>query len=129
MAHPNEALIRNAFEAFMRGDVEAARSAFDPNVIWRVTGRGDLSGEFRGFDEVARWGGQLFERSGGTIREELHEVLANDSTAFQWVTYTATRGGKSIEDESVNVFRIRNGKVVECQVYFAKTHEFDKFWS
>jgi ketosteroid isomerase-like protein len=129
MVHPNETLIRNAFNAFMRGDVEAARSVFDPNVIWRVSGRGALSGEFRGFEEVVRWGGQLFERSGGTIREELHEVVANDSVAFQWVTYTATRGNTSIEDESVNVFRIQKGKVVECQVYFAKTEEFDRFWS
>jgi len=127
--HPNETLIRNAFLAFMRGDVEAARPAFDSNVVWRVSGRGALSGDFRGFDEIAHWGAQLFEKSGGTIREELHDVVANDTTAFQWVTYTATREGRTIEDESVNVYRIRDGKIVECWVYFGKPYEFDELWS
>jgi uncharacterized protein len=127
MAHPNETLVRNAFEAFMRGDAEAARSAFDSHVVWHVSGRGVLSGDFRGFDEIAKWGAQLFERSGGTLQEELHEVLANDGTVFQWVTYRATRAGKSIEDESVNLFRIRSGKIVECWVFFGKPYEFDNF--
>jgi len=129
MTHPNETLIRNAFEAFMRGDVEAARSAFDSSVIWHVSGRGALSGDFHGFDEVSRWGAQLYERSGGTFQEVLHEVVANDSVAFQWVTYKASRGGRTIEDESVNAFRIREGKIVECWVYFGKPYEFDNFWS
>ena len=92
-------------------------------------GRGVLSGDFRGFDEIAKWGAQLYERSGGTIREELHEVVASDSTAFQWVTYKATRGERAIEDESVNVYRIRSGKIAECWVYFGKPYEFDNFWS
>jgi uncharacterized protein len=129
MPHPNETLIRSAFAAFMRGDAESARSAFDPNVIWHVSGRGALSGDFRGFDEIAGWGARLFERSGGTIREELHEVLASDTTAFQWVTYTASREGRSIEDESVNLYRLRDGKIVECWVFFGKPYEFDNFWT
>jgi len=129
MTHPNETLVRNAFNAFMRGDVEAARSAFDPTVVWHVSGRGALSGDFRGFDEIARWGAQLFERSAGTMREDLHDVVANDATAFQWVTYAATRGDRTIEGESVNVYRIRDGKIVECWVYFDNPYDFDTFWS
>ncbi|MGD0588669.1 MAG: nuclear transport factor 2 family protein [Thermoplasmata archaeon] len=129
ITHPNETLIRNAFAAFMRGEAGAARPAFAPEVVWHVPGRGPLSGDFHGFDEIARWGGQLYERSGGTFREELHEVLANDSTVFQWVTYKATREGRTIEDQSVNVFRILNGKVVECWVFFGRVYDFDAFWS
>jgi len=129
MAHPNETLIRDAFLAFMRGDVEAARTAFDSNVIWHVSGRGGLSGDFRGFDAIAGWGAQLVEKSGGSFREELHEVVANDTTAFQWVTFWASREGRKLEDESVNVYRIRDGKIVECWVYFGKPYEFDNFWS
>jgi len=129
MAHPNETMIRGAFDAFMRGDVETARSAFDTEVVWHVSGRGPLSGDCRGFDAIARWGAQLYEKSDGTFREELHDVVANDSTAVQWVTYRATRNGKSIEDESVNVFRIRGGRIVECWVYFGKPYEFDNFWT
>ena len=129
LTHPNETLIRNAFSAFMRGDVEAARPAFDSQVVWHVSGRGPLSGEYRGFDEVAKWGARLVEKSGGTLQEELHEVVANDSSAFQWVTYRAHRAERSIEDGSVNVFRIRDGKIVECWVFFGKPYEFDSFFA
>jgi len=72
--HPNAEAIRRGFEAFMRGDVEAARSLFAPDVVWHVSGHGPLAGDFHGFDDIARWGGELVARSGGTFREELLHV-------------------------------------------------------
>jgi uncharacterized protein len=123
--HSNELLIRNAFEAFMRGDLATARAFFDPNVSWHVSGRGPLSGDFRGFDEIAAWGARLVERFEGTFREELLDVVANESTAFQRVVYRGSRGVRSIEDLSVNVFRLERGKIVECWVLFADPYGFD----
>jgi len=129
MPHPNEVLIRKGFEAFMRGDPEPMRAASDPEMVWHVSGRGPLSGDLKGFDAVLAWGMQLVERSGGTWKEELLEVAANDDSAFMRTTYCATRGGRAIEDQSVNVFRVRGGKFVECWVYFGKQDEFDTFWT
>ena len=129
ISHPNAAAIRKAFDAFMRGDLESARRLFAPDVLWHVSGRGPLSGDFRGFDEIARWGGQLMERAAGTFREDLVDVVANDETAFQLVTYRAERNGRSIQDRSVNVYRMSEGRVVECWVLFGDTQGFDEFWS
>jgi uncharacterized protein len=129
MPHPNEARLRDAMEAGLRGDMEPMRAISDSKMVWHVSGRGPLSGDLNGLDAVMAWGGQLFERSGGTWKEELLEVMANDDSAFMRTTYRATRGGRSIEDYSVNVFRIQNGKVVECWVYFGKPYDFDNFWS
>ncbi len=129
MTHPNAETVRKGFEAFRRGDMETARSVFHPNVIWRVSGRGPLSGEFRGFDEVARWGAQLYERSTGTFGEDLIDILANDSWAIQMATYHAERLGRKIQDYTWNVFHMVDGRVSECWVYFADTQGFDDFWS
>ncbi len=126
MPHPNEIVIRNAFEAFMRGDLDAARAFFDPKVAWHVSGRGPLSGDFHGFDAIADWGGRLAQSFGGTFREDLLEVVANDDVAFQRVVYRATRGDRSIEDLSVNVYRLRRGKIVECWVLFGDAYGFDE---
>lgn len=125
-AHANERLIREAFGAFMRGDMAAARTYFDPSVTWHVTGRGPLSGDFHGFDEIAGWGGRLVERFGGTFREELLEVVAGDAVAYQRVVYRGSRGGRSIEDLSVNVYRLNRGKIVECWVLFGDPYGFDE---
>jgi len=101
----------------------------DPQISWHVSGHGPLSGDVNGFDAVLAWGAQLFERSGGTWHEEVLEIVANDDTGFMRTTYRATRGGKSIEDQSVNVFRLHAGRILECWVFFGKHYEFDDFWA
>ena len=129
MEHPNEHVIRKGFDAFMRGDMETARTIFQPNVVWHVAGRGPLSGDYRGFEEIARWGGQLFERSGGTLREEIATIVANEGWAVQVAYYQAERNGRKIRDQTVNVYRMVDGRVSECWVYFSDVKAFDEFWA
>lgn len=129
MEHPNEKRIRNAMESAGRGDMEPMRAICDPKMVWHIAGRGPFSGDLNGYDAVMAWAGQLFERSGGTWKEDVLEVAATDDAAFMRTTYRATRAGRSIEDYSVNVFRLRGGRIVECWVYFGKQYEFDDFWS
>ena len=129
MAHPNEVLIRNAFNASLSGNVAPLRSMIDPEISWHVSGHGPLSGDVNGFDALVAWGAQLFERSGGTWHEEILEIVANDDTAFMRSTYRSRRGERSIEDQSVNVFRIREGRIVECWVLFGDQYGFDEFWA
>lgn len=125
-AQRNVTQVRSAFNAFMEGDLTAARTFFDPGVTWHVSGRGPLSGDFHGFDEIARWGGKLVEYFGGTFREDLLEVVANDDVAFQRVVYRGARGARTIEDLSVNVYRMRGGKILECWVLFGDPYGFDE---
>ena len=129
MAHPNVETIRKGFDAFMRGDMPTARTMFAPDVIWHVPGRGPLSGDFRGFDEIARWGGQFFERSQGTFHEELVDVVADDSWAMMVTTYEAERSSRRVHDQSVNVYRMLNGRIAECWVYFGDPKGFEEFWA
>ena len=129
MTHPNAQTIRKGFDAFLRGDSETARSIFAPDVIWHVSGRCPLSGDFRGFAAIAAWGAQLYVRSGGTFAEELVDIVADDAWAVQLAVYRAERNGRKIQDRSVNVFRMVNGLVAECWVYFGDPNGFDEFWS
>jgi uncharacterized protein len=129
MSHPNEALIRNAFNASLGGNLVPLRSMIDPQISWHVSGHGPLSGNLNGLDAVLAWGAQLSQRCGGTWHEEILEIVANDDTAFMRSIYRARRGVRSIEDQSVNVFRIREGRIVECWVFFGDQYGFDEFWS
>jgi len=127
--HPNAEAIRRGFTAFMKGDLDSARRLFTPDVVWHVAGRGVLSGEFRGFDAIAGWGAKLAELSGGTFREQLVDLVADDDWAFQLVTFQAERWGRKIEDRSVNVYRMMGGRIAECWVLFGSERGFDEFWS
>ena len=79
MAHPNEDMVREAFAAFGRGDIDALqRQYFDPGVRWHFPGRGPLAGDHEGVAQVAGMLARPAELSGGTHGIELHDVIGND---------------------------------------------------
>ena len=54
MAHPNEDLVREAFAAFGRGDIDALqRQYFAPDICWHFPGRSVLAGDHEGVAQVA----------------------------------------------------------------------------
>lgn len=93
MAHPNEDLVREAFAAFGRGDLDALRNQYlEADVRFHVPGRSPVAGDHEGVDQVLALFGKFFELSGGTLRLETHDVVANDEHA---VALFVTRGERA----------------------------------
>ena len=80
MAHPNEELVRSAFDAFAKGDVDSLRESMDQDAVWYVPGRNQLSGDHR-VDAILGFFAKTMELSGGTFRMEVHDVVVNDDHA------------------------------------------------
>src|SRR5260370_5228946 len=79
MPHPNEDLVKEAFAAFGRGDIEVLRRQyFAEDIRWHFPGRSALAGDHEGVDRVVQMLGRPAELSGGTHRIELHDVIGND---------------------------------------------------
>jgi len=130
VAHPNEDLLREGYAAFGRGDLDALQSQFFAGDIrWHFPGRSPFSGDYEGVAQVLGWLGRSFEVSGGTIRIELHDVVANDEHAAALVTIRAERAGRQLADNSVQVFHIHDGKATEVWNYPADLYATDEFWS
>jgi ketosteroid isomerase-like protein len=130
MAHPNEELVREGFAAFGRGDVDALQHKFfAEDVRYHVPGRSALAGDYEGVAQVLEWLGRQFELSAGTIRAEVHDVVANDEHAVALFTVRGERAGKQVEDNSVQVFHFRDGKVSEVWSHPADLYAMDEFWS
>ena len=129
MAHPNEDLLRTGFEAFGRGDMEAVGKLFTDDVVWHFPGKSQLAGEYRGKEEVLGFLGKSFELSGGTLKLEIHDILANDEHGTVLTHVTGQREGKSLDDNSVQVFHIRDGKVSESWIHPGDLYAGDDFWS
>jgi uncharacterized protein len=85
-----------------------------------------LGGDYEGVALVLGWLGRQFELSGGTIRAEVHDVVANDEHA---VSLRGERAAKQLEDNSVQVFDIHYGKVSEVWSHPADLYAVDEFWS
>jgi uncharacterized protein len=128
MAHPNEDLARRGYEAFANGDMQTLNELFADDIVWHSPGRNPLSGDFKGKDQVFQLFARLAEVTGGTFRQELHDVMANDEHVVALAEVTAQREGKSFHDRSVNLFHISDGKVTEFWLYPGDQYAADEFF-
>jgi uncharacterized protein len=129
MAHPNEDLVREGYAAFGRGDIDALQNQFfAAGIRWHFLGRSPFGGDYEGLGPVLDWLGRSFEATGGTIRIELHDVIGNDEHVVALTTVRAERAGKQLEDNTVQVFHVRDGKT-EVWTHPADQYGSDEFWS
>jgi uncharacterized protein len=129
MAHPNEETARAALSAFQQGDMVAIRDYFSPDVVWHVPGRGPLSGDYRGVDEVLGFFAKTMELTNGTFRLEVHDVLANDEHVTVLSTITAEREGRSLKSNGVQVVHVKDGHALESWLHPDDQYAIDEFWA
>ncbi len=129
MAHPNEELVRRGFDAFSKGDGDTLRELFDQDFVWHTPGRGPFAGEHCGVDAILSLFARTMELTGGTFRVELHAVLANEEHAVALYVAHANREGRTLEDRSVLVSHIRNGRFLETWQYSEDQYAADEFLS
>jgi len=127
--HPNVELLRKGYNAYSTGDIDVLNELFADDVLWHVAGRSQLSGDYKGREQVFGFFGKIMEISGGTSKLEVHDVLANDDHGVAIVTGSGTRpDGASFSGQDVHVFHIRNGQVVEFWDSPVDQYAADEFW-
>jgi hypothetical protein len=130
MAHPNEDLVRQGYDAFSSGDMDTLGKLMTPDVVHSVPGDNPTSGEHKGQDEVFAMYGQLFELSNGTMQVELLEVTAKgDDKVVSKHRSTAKRGDKSLDVEQTLEFTIVDGKITRLDEGSSDLAAEDAFWS
>ncbi|MGO8959663.1 MAG: nuclear transport factor 2 family protein [Streptosporangiaceae bacterium] len=131
MTHPNEELLQQAFAAFQRGDMEALQTRyFADDIRYHVSGRSPVSGDYEGTAQVLGLFGRLFELSGGTLRIELHDVVANDEHGVALFTLHAEREGRQLDDNEVLISHpTPDGKAAEVWTQAGDQYAVDEFWS
>ena len=72
---------------------------------------------------------ELRDRSDGTFRIDLVDVVANGERVIALQEESATRKGRELDAASAVDFEIHHGKVTEATVYLSDTYQFDEFWS
>ena len=72
---------------------------------------------------------KLMERSGGTLKVEIHDILASDRHAVALTSVKFLKNGQAVEYRSAQVWRIENGKPVAWYEYLRDSYQFDAIWS
>jgi ketosteroid isomerase-like protein len=128
MTHPNETLVRRAFDAFASGDVETLRGLMDPDSVWHAPGRNPLAGDHRGVEAILGYFAKTMELTGGSFRTELHDVVANDEHAVSLFAAKGQREGKTLEARNVLVTHVGNGRLGETWLFPGDQYASDEFF-
>ena len=127
--HPNLERARAGYEAFASGDLATVMDLFSDDIVWHSGGNNILAGVYEGKEAVLGYFGRLMQETGGSFKNDIHDLLANDEHGVALVTSSATRGGKSYEENSVHVFHMRDGKVTEYWSFAEDQSLVDEFWA
>jgi uncharacterized protein len=128
MAHKNEDLLRSAYGAFSRGDMDRLLAMCENDMVWHVPGRNQLTGDYKGRDGFMQLVGKVMELSGGTFSEEAHDLLANEEHGVALLTHSLERDGKKHQFHTVHVWQIKNGKFTEWWEH-PDPVAFDEAWA
>jgi len=99
------------------------------DVVWRYPGRNPLSGEYRGKEDVAGFFRGLRELTGGNFSSETERIMVDEDSAFVHELPRGTMKGKPLEWRTVLMFRLRDGKIAEVEVFQNVQHELDEWWN
>jgi ketosteroid isomerase-like protein len=128
-AEANRRLIEGAYAAFAAGDVPAVLRALSEKILWHIPGRGPLSRDYRGHDEVLGFFKHFMELSRGTFSIRIDDVLANDDRVIVLVTESAERNGRRWSSPQVHAWTIEAGKASVFWQYQGDQQTEDEFWS
>jgi ketosteroid isomerase-like protein len=128
-AQENADLIRSGYEAFGKGDIPAVVALWAEDITWHIPGRGPLAGDYHGAQEVLGFFGQLQERSEGSFRLEVHDLMASDDHVVALVNQTGHRGDRSLNEPGTHVWHVREGKATEFWAMSGDDYAVDEFWS
>jgi ketosteroid isomerase-like protein len=125
----NVQVVREAYDAFTKGEMETFGKLLADGITWRIPGRNPLAGVYHSKEDVFRFLRQVAESSSGTFRLEVRSVFGSDDTVVGLVTLQGERNGKTFVGDAAQVWRVEKGKAVEFVNLEYDPYATDEFWS
>jgi uncharacterized protein len=125
--HPNATLVRQGYEALQRGDVNWLQEHLADDVVWHVSGKSVMAGDYHGKNEVLNnFLGRQTQAMGGPPNITLDDVVGNDRhvVAFGDATLDDPDGG-SVSWKFANILTVEHGKAKEVWGLADETSESD----
>lgn len=129
MADSKEDIIRRGYKAFGEGDMETLGSLYTPDVVQRMPGDSQVSGEHKGVENVLALYAQLSELSGGTFSVELKSLKIEGDKVVSVHHSKAEREGKTLDADETIEFTFSGDKISRLDLTFADQAAADAFWS
>jgi ketosteroid isomerase-like protein len=128
MAHPIEGIIKEAYVAFARGDLDGYFRACSDDWNFNIAGNGAIAGTYHGKQGLYELAQKAMAATSGTFQEDVEDVLANDRHGIVLARHRFTRDGQQQEYRTVHVYEIRDGKLAACWEHPRDQAAFDAAW-
>jgi len=113
MTHPNEAQLRETYEAVGDGNLDVLLDALADDIVWEDSSLGPLAGRYHGKEAVGAFFGKMFEVYRGTLRLDVLDVVANDDHGVVLTCERGEAGDEAVNWRGVHIWTFREGRCAE----------------
>src|SRR5689334_14631013 len=127
--HPDITLIRKGYDAFNRADVATLSEILASDVEQHMVGDNQVSGDYKGRDNVLGFYGRLAELTGGTYGVDIESVFTDGRGKVVVVHgQRGERDGRTIRARQALIFTVAGGKIVDLHDTTEDLEEENAFW-
>jgi uncharacterized protein len=110
------------------GDPRELEGVLAPDVVWHVPGRSAIAGTYRGIEHVLEYMARRRDLADQTFTMHPLELLVGEHHAASITAGEARREGRVQTWLTVGLYRIRDGRVLECRLLPFDQEQFDRIW-
>ena len=119
-------IAQKAWDCWVAADLEGFLALWDADGVWTMPGHSQISGSWRGLDEIAKVAQTAFEVSGGTLKARPLELAeAGADSVLGSFHLEASRPDATIGQDGLQRFVVRNGKIASLHNLFSDLAEVD----
>ncbi len=127
MGHPNEDRLRELYAVFANGDLAGFLAGCSDDVQFTVPGNTQGSDTFSKA-QFPDWIVSVLEQTGGTFKEKVLEVIANDEHGILMLHHSFVREGIPREYGTAHVVGLRDGVITSWKEWPGSMPEFEEAW-
>ncbi len=126
MSKENVETVRRLFEAVERRDLAGVLAAYDPEIVIREADSLPYGGVYQGYEGAANHGSG-YVAAWGKLQTSTEQKMdaefldAGDCVVVIWRQRAAKNDGEKFDAPAVSVYKMRDGKIIESQMFHADT--------
>lgn len=120
--------VKEFYKAFEQGEIGKVRDLMDKDIVWNQPGNSQISGTYRGKEAVLGLFGKLAALSGGSLKLTVESLSESNGIVSVSVGYSARRPGTEMSGKGIDIYKVKNGKIVEASLFTDNQKLEDAFW-
>ena len=127
--HDHDRILRDAYAAFARGDLEGYLAYCTPDITFTVPGNNKVSGHYTRAEFGPGMIAKVMQATGGTFTEIVLDVFTSARGGVVHAHHAFEADGEKHEYRTLHLYEIRDGKLASFLEVPESFEAFQKAWS